>query len=200
MDLGPMQAIALSSGEWGWTYNQLDELKSLRRYFQRIVSPGATGGNEPGPGEPWWYLVPDVDEEDPTEGEFMRPAVTIELIDTGPSLDGGGSATRPQYDVEHSVVLKVYGETRLGTIELAERVFAALNAGGRDGASYRPQMWAFPLGAMLARRMRVLRPSLSMGMQGTDDEGKWSRPITLRVRAPRLRPVHARPVIERIQF
>lgn len=179
-----MQASALSSSFFAHTYDDEDDLKSVRRFLKRILAPDSD--------TPYIYI-------EPLEAEFMRPAVTIELVTTRPVNAGG--ARNASWDVEHTLTVRVYDEGREATTRLGERVWLAFTQGGADGAAFRIPMWAFAAGgARLSRFMRVSRDSLSMGNQQTDDESKWVRPIDLRVRSPRVRPISARPTIQSATF
>jgi hypothetical protein len=46
--------------------------------------------------------------------------------------------------------------------------------------------------------MRVLQTSLSMGLLQTDDEGKWSRPLSMRLDVPRVRSQRMAPFVQQI--
>jgi hypothetical protein len=190
---------SVSGARWGYEFNPTDDLMSLRRWLSRIVSPATAGpigqvNGNPGPGEPNFYIEPD-------EGEFVRPAVTIQLIEEGASTySPSDEKVRPRaWNSQLSITFKAYGDPeaaiggRADTIRIANLVWRALNEGGPDFAAYRPPLWAFALHARVARRLRVLRTSLSMPLEDTDDQRRWVRPINARIIAPRTRPL-ARPV------
>jgi hypothetical protein len=204
MLMPPAQAVTTSGARFGYQHNPTDDLFSLRRYLSRIISPSASGSvPAEGPlpnGEPWFYVEPD-------EGKFMRPAVTIQLVDDSASTysPSDDSVVRRSHYVEHAITIKAYGSPdvaiggRADTIRLGDLVWKALDHGGSDLRAYRPNMWSFDMNALLARRMRVLRTSLSMALADTDDEGRWVRSLNFRVVAPRVRPLPPpAPIIQRI--
>lgn len=176
-----------------YAYNDVDDMKSLRRVLARAISPTAAGGAEPDvdAGEAWLYLVPDyaVDREAP---KFQRPAVTIQLLDTQSAPSGPKMGFN--YSVEHLMTITAYGRTRPETIALARKVWVALE----DSLRSRADLWATDFNARLARKLRVLSDSLSMGFADTDDQGKWERPLELRVRAPRMREVLNAPILQSV--
>jgi len=195
---------SVSGARWGYSFGpqpngQHDDLMSLRRWLSRIVSPGTAApigavGASPGPGEPNFYIEPD-------EGAFLLPAVTIQLVEESASTySPTDEKARPRaYNVQLSIAIKCYGNPaveptvpdggRGDTIRIANLVYKALNEGGPDLAAYRPDMWAFGLHARVARRLRVVRTSLSMPLEDTDDQKRWVRPISAKVIAPRTRPL-----------
>jgi hypothetical protein len=191
------QAIAFARTDFRYRYNTGDDLCSLQEWLARMVSPSTWGGADPSGDDPYVFLIP-------LESEFMRPAVTIELVDE--DLTEAGAASRGVYAVSLSVSVVSYGRDRGHTIDLAQRVWDAVND---RGAAYRPQMWAWSLAGSdengrqraaprLARRMRVLQTSLSMGLLQTDDEGKWSRPLSMRLDVPRVRSQRMAPFVQQI--
>ena len=195
-----MQAVSVSGARWGYEYNVVDDLMSMRRWLSRIISPatiapiGTTGGN-PATGQPNLYIEPD-------EGEFLLPAVTIQLVEEGASTysPGDRNVHKRGYWSQLQLVIKVYGDPatsiggRADTLRLGTLVWRALNEGGEDGAAYRPQLYAFALHAKVARRMRLVRTSMSMALEDTDDQRRWFRAIHVRCMSPRKRPLSS-PVI-----
>ena len=127
------------------------------------------------------------------EGTFKRDphgAITVRLVRAGAAASDDGRVAKASYDLDHQLVLMVYGAVaddpaaaRQNTIALSERVARALY----ERASI--PMYAKALRAELARSLRVLPRSISMGLEATDDEGRWARPVECTVRAPRLRAV-----------
>ena len=194
------QAIAFASTGFRYRYNTDDDLSSLQEWVARSVSPSTNGGGDPAGDDPYVFVIP-------LEAEFQRPAVTVELVDE--ALSGPGAASRGSYYATLSISVISYGRDRSHTLSLAQRVWDAFNDRGAGGGAYRPQMWGWSLAAVdangaqqaaprLARRMRVLQTSLAMGLLQTDDEGKWSRPLSMRVDVPRLRSQASAPVIWQI--
>jgi hypothetical protein len=192
------QAIAYANTDFVYRYNPLDELYSMQEWLARSVSPSTNGGGDPQNDDPYVFVVP-------LEGTFVRPAVTVELVDEG--LAGPRAASPHIYMVTLSLSVVSYGVDRDHTFKLAQRVWDAVNDRGAGRASYRPQMWAWSLAGSdangdqraaprLARRMRVLQTSLAMGLLQTDDEGKWSRPLSMRVDVPRVRSQLSAPVVQ----
>jgi hypothetical protein len=171
-------AVAISDAYVAAGYNDLDDLKSIRRWLYRAIP------------EVYIYI-------EPIEGMFERPALTVRPADQG-LAEGGQGAFAHTYNVEHSIIITAYGLDRAATIELGQRVWRLLHEGAGDGAAYRLPMWSFALNAALARKLRVVAPSLAMSLEETDDEGKWSRPIELRVQSPRSRPTRRAPLVERV--
>ena len=186
IELGPMSTYALADALVYYRREDADDLRNIRRFLKRELAPESD--------TPYIYLVPSL-ESTTVEGTFKRPAVTVQLVMTGPS--GSAQAARSTYTVMHSLVVTAYGESRVATMELSQRVYRLFNEGGRGfrGAAYRIPMWEYPSGMRLDRWMRVLRPSLSMGLDATDDEGKWSRPIQMRIESPREREVEQVPLM-----
>lgn len=164
-------AYALASAGISYTYNDQDDLKNVRRFLKRNLAPTSE--------EPYIYI-------EPLEAQFIRPAVTIRLLRTAPAGQSA-QAARPTYDVEHALVVTAYGRDRAGTVSLAEAVSRLFHEGGADRAAYRIPMWDYASNGRLSRLMRVSRGSLSVGLEASDDSGLWSRPIELRVQAPRVR-------------
>jgi hypothetical protein len=184
MNLGHMEAYSLSHAEAEMTYNDLDDLKSMRRFLKRALAPDTD--------EPYIYI-------EPIEAEFMRPAVTVKLVRTSPV--GTVQARRPSYDVEHALVVTSYGRDRAETVSLGERVWRLFNEGdSRQGAAYRVPMWDFASGMRLSRWMRVPRENLSVGLDTADEGGHWSRPIEMRVKSPRVRPIRRVPTMASVTF
>lgn len=183
-------AHSTSAAVWDYAYSDEHDLLSIRRWLARGISPTLLATGTPGPGEA--YIFPE-----PLEATFMRPALTIRLSNTGGTLMEGGAAS-PTFYVEHAVTITAYDEGRGPTVLLAQEVWRLLHGWAHDGASWSIPLWNIDAGARLARRLKVLRTSLAMGLDETDDEGKWSRPITLRVRSPRTRPVATAPLIETV--
>lgn len=130
------------------------------------------------------------------EGTFKRPAVTLRLVDTQPLSEG--PVRRPSWTVEHQIVAMAYHLDRAQTLTLGQQVHGLLHAGGRGERPYSIPLWVDAWGAELARKLRVVRPSIRMGLEATDDENKWARPVEFRVRSPRLRPQPIAPVIDSI--
>jgi hypothetical protein len=201
--IGPQvlaQAIAVAATDFVYRYNADDDLNSLQEWLARSVSPSTNGGQDPQGDDPYVYVVP-------LEAEFQRPAVTVELADEG--MKAAGAASPHVYTVTLSVNVTSYGVDRTHTLWLAQRVWDAVNDRGAGGAAYRPQMWAWALAGTdqngdslpaprLARRMRVLQTSLAMGLLQTDDEGMWSRPLSMRIDVPRIRTQLTAPVVHSI--
>ena len=190
------QAIVFAATDFRYAYNTADDISSLQEWLARSVSPSTIGGGDPSGDDPYVFAIPQ-------EAEFVRPAVTVELVDEG--LSGPAAASRGSYSTMLSISVISYGRDRSHTLWLAQRVWDVVN-GGAGVAAYRPQMWAWSLAGVgsngvqraaprLARRMRVLQTSLSMGLLQTDDEGKWSRPLSMRVDVPRLRSQTPAPII-----
>lgn len=163
-------ATAITDARIEFRYQDTWDLKSVRRWVYRNL-PALDDG-------PYVYIQP-------LEGEFKRPSVTIQLVRSTPS--GPGQSASRSYGLDHTLALQVYGRTRDETIMLGQAVWRLFEEGGVDKAPYRIPMWEFRGGLRLARWMRVNRGSLSMGLDATDDEGLWQRPITVTVSAPRLR-------------
>jgi hypothetical protein len=191
-----MMSVAISGSRWGFSYGPVDDLQSLALYLQRIVSPSITAPinvqtGVPANGDPLFHTKP-------LEEDFTRPAVTVQLVDDTASTysPSDASARRRSYNAQHSFVITSYGDPdaaiggRADTIRIADLVWRALNEGAtNEMGAYRPQLWSFAMSAMLARRMRVVRTSLSMGLVDTDDQNKWLRPLSCRVICPRVRPL-----------
>jgi hypothetical protein len=139
-----------------------------------------------------------------TEGSFRRDprgALTVRLVRTGQSGTDDGRWAKVSYDLEHQVVLMAYGPTdpdpvvaRQRTIDLSERVARMLHERGSI------PLYAEVLRAEVARNLRVLRPSISMGLEATDDEGRWTRPVEFTVRAPRHREIRPSATVGRIEI
>jgi hypothetical protein len=184
--IGPIGAWSIGDALVYYRCSDADDLRSIRRFLKRELAPETE--------TPYIYIVPDL-ENLTYEGRFQRPAVTIRLVMSGPS--GVGQAARGTYQVTHSVVVTAYGESRESTMTLAQQVWRLFHEGGRSfrGAAFRIPMWEYPSGMRLDRWMRVQRPTLSMGIDATDDEGKWSRPIQMRIDSPREREVEQTPLI-----
>jgi hypothetical protein len=194
------QAIAFAFTDFRYRYNVADDLYSLQEWLARAVSPSTNGGSDPADDDPFVFVIP-------LEAEFERPAVTVELVDE--DLAAAGAASRSSYQASLSVSVISYGRDRTHTLALAQRVWDAVNDHGGGSAAYRPPMWAWTLAGVdangvqrpaprLARRMRVLQTSLAMGLLQTDDEGKWSRPLSMRVDVPRIRSQGLAPVVWQI--
>lgn len=165
-----LRGNAWAIGEAGIASEYQDDwdLKSFRRFLYRNL------GGDAGPK---LFIEPD-------EGMFSRPAVTIRLATT---RQMSRAARRPTYDVEHALVVMVYGRDRAETVTLAKRVWRLMNEGGAEGPAFRIPMWEFASGNRLSRWMRVESGSLSMSLDATDDEGQWQRSIEVRVKSPRMR-------------
>jgi hypothetical protein len=179
-----LSATSVSNAKFDYRVNDLDDLKSIRRYLKRQLAPTTD--------EPYIYV-------EPIEGEFIRPAVTVRLIRTGAPATSG--VRRPSYDVEHALVVTSYGRDRAETIALSERTWRLFNEGDdSQGASYRIPLWDFTNGWRLTRWMRVQRASLAFGLDTTDEAGLWSRPIEMRVVAPRARESRRVPTLASVSF
>lgn len=167
-----------------WTYNDADDLKSIRRWLSRRLAPSASDTTDPDTanGEPFVYV-------EPIEATFQRPAVTVQLLPGGVAENTQG-ANSPVWAVEHQLVITAYGSDRAHTVALGEQVFNLLNgAGAPREYAYVIPMWSFALKSRLARMMRVLPRSLAMGLEDRNEADIWSRPIEVRVRSPRSRIV-----------
>jgi hypothetical protein len=171
-------AVGVDATLGGVPYTDLNDLKSVRRFFKRHLAPTTDS--------PFIYI-------EPLEGEFMRPSVTIRLVNTGPS--GTGQAARPTYDVQHQLVISAYGRDRAETMALADKTWRLLMEGGSNGAAFRIPLWEFASGGRLARWLRVDRNSLGFSLEATDDQGLWSRAIEARVASPRSKLVRVTPLM-----
>lgn len=191
--INQLDAVALASAFIDYEYRDSDDLLSVRRWIARNLSPGASASTDPGPGEPWVYV-------EPLEATFIRPAITVRLVRTGLVSDGRrNAASRPTYDVEHSLVLMAHATTRDEAISLGEKLWRLFHEGGSDLTPYRIPMWEFGAGGgQLDRQMRVVRESVSIGLDSTDEPDKWTRPLEVRVQSPRLRPRRPLPRINRV--
>jgi hypothetical protein len=188
--------------------NDEDDLKSLRRYLARTLSPELLTQNTPAAGDPWIYYKPLPEPvgglDGLTEGQFRRPSITIVLVRSAPTVGSPNNAARSSYEITHTLVLNCYGDDaaadpRYSTMLLAERTFSLLHGGDFTHAPWRIPMWNFWAGVKLARMMRVLPASLSMDLDMTDDLGKWYRPITMQLTSPRTRGRQANPIVQTVQ-
>jgi hypothetical protein len=133
------------------------------------------------------------------EETFERPAITIRLLPG--SRESDASMRRPlgsSWEEQHQVVLSVYHADRAKTVELGRDVIRLLRDGPVGGRPLSIPIYAQALGAVVARFLRVLRPSIQMGVEDTDDEGKWMVPVNLTVTSPRRRRMVQAPLITRI--
>jgi hypothetical protein len=166
-------------------YNDLDDLKSMRRALARALCPeaaaaGMTTAALEASGEPFFFIVPDyfADREAP---KFRRPAITIRLLETLPAESGGQMG--PTYNVEQYMQLVAYGNDKPHSWALRQQLRDALESRYR----MRIPLFAPDLRLRLARSLRVVPSSLAMGFEDTDDQGKWQAPLTLRATSPRMR-------------
>lgn len=191
-DINQLDAVALATAHLRYEYNDRDDLLSMRRWIARNLSPTASAASDPGVGEPWVYV-------EPLEARFMRPAITVRLVRTALVADGRrNAASRPTYDVEHSLVLMAHATTRDEAISLGEKLWRLFHEGGSSRTPYRIPMWEFGAGGgRLDRQIRVIRESVSIGLDSTDEPDKWTRPVEVRVQSPRLRPRWPLPRINR---
>ena len=188
--IGQLSAGAVSGATWNYRYDDTDDLLSLARFLKRSLAPTGGPNTPPADGEPFIYTQPD-------EGDFRRPALTIRLVASDPAALAAASWS-PSYNVEHAVVITAYGRDRDETMRLAQKLRRVFDEGGYDGVPYSVPMWAIEAGVHVARRMRVLRSSLAMGLEQSDDANLWSRPLELRLRSPRLRLEKPAPIIQRV--
>jgi hypothetical protein len=183
-------STTLSEGGIDYVYNDPDDLKSMRRWLQRKLSPGATKTTNPDSTKDEPFLFTE-----PIEGTFKRPAITIRLIDDLGIVTQGHASSN--YLKQHLVMFTAYGEDRRQTVAIAEAMWDCFFSGGDpSGARFRIPVWAFDLNARLARFMRVLPESLSMGLDETNEQGEWERGVEARILAPRIRPVPGAPALQ----
>lgn len=176
-------STSMSSGSVLWDAGLEDDLRSVQRFLYYGIARGE---------DMRLYTWP-------LEETFKRPAITIRAI-PGTTREADISR-RPlrssSYEMQHQLQVTVYHLDRERTVDWGWRVFRLL----RDGENGKPlsiPLWSIALSAVVARSLRVLRPSLAMGVEATDDEGKWSVPISMSVTSPRLRPTSDLPKIERV--
>lgn len=174
--LTPHPGVAQAYATVAYAHRDDDDLKNVRRYLYRNL------GYDAGPR----IFI------EPLEAEFTRPGITIRLVRSSPT---GRAAARPTWDVQHTLVLTVYGRTRAETIDVAEQTWGLLHDGGQSGGAYRIPMWDFGSNNRLERMLRVDTRSLTMSLETPDDDGQWSRTIEMQVRAPRIRPVSLSPLM-----
>ena len=181
-----MLAAGTTWADLDFTYNDDDDLESIRRWLFRALCPNgyADGCGLPLDGEPYIFIWPRLQE-----GEFKRPAITLRLLTTFPAAISQPGPEGASYDENLSLVATCYGRDGTETIAIAEKMRRAFRAGTPGERAYRLPMWWIAGGVKLARKLRVLPPSLSMGLDNTDDESMWSRPLEFTVTTPRLRPV-----------
>lgn len=169
----------LARGGILYTYNDIDDIKSLRRWVQRGLSPETTATRDPDPGNPWVFI-------EPISGVFKRPAVTIRLLPTSGNVTERDNSAN--YAVTHSFVLTAYHEDHDTTIELGQRLWRLFWDGGDPSqARHRVPMWAFDLNARLARMMRVIPESMTQDLAETNEQGQWSRALSVSIRVGRFR-------------
>lgn len=188
-------ATALAEAGIAYTYNDPDDLKSLRRWVQRWLSPETTATQNPAPGNPFVYI-------EPISGTFERPAVTIRLLPTTGLVTQRENSSN--YAVTHQFVLTCYGDgyEQAGhdaTIALGERLWRGFWEGGDPSlARHRIPMWAFDLNARLSRYMRVLPQTMSQDLAETNEQGVWSRAMSVSITSPRFRSAPGVPRIQSI--
>lgn len=181
----------VTGASWVYRYDDPDDFLSIARWLHLSLSPGATSTDGPQGDEPWIY-------PEPKEGTFQRPSITMRVVTSQPATGQPLAAMGPSYGREHSLVLTAFGQDRAQTLRIAANLMRCFEEGGFDGTPWSLPMWMSGAGTKLARRMRVVRASLAMGMEQTDDEGKWARPLEVRVQSPRLRLERPIPIIERV--
>jgi hypothetical protein len=191
MNVGYLSAGSVSGASWVYRYDDPDDLLSLAHWLHLSLSPNASAGQNPTGDEP--YIYPQ-----PLEGTFQRPSVTMTVVASLPALNVPLAAMGPSYAREHQLVLTAFGQDRAQTLRIASNLHRCFEEGGFDGVPWSVPLWIGGAGTKLARRMRVVRASLSMGMDQTDDQGKWARPLEVRVQSPRLRLERPVPIIERV--
>jgi hypothetical protein len=176
-------------------YDDETDAKSLRRYLAAYLNPASVNhrnvaGSGSSGGGPYIYYNPD------PEGQFERPSVTIRTVSTTETLPTVRRAYNSSYAVRHSLVLTVYGMNRASTMALASQVFDLLNGGDPQHPPWRIPVFNFQVGVKVARFLRLLPGSLSMGLDETDDLNRWYRPVELQLDAPRTRGAVIGPVYQ----
>lgn len=172
-------ATALSRAGILYTYSDIDDIKSLRRWVQRGLSPETDATHDPDPGNPWVFI-------EPISGTFKRPAVTIRLLPTSGIVTQRDPSAN--YAVLHRFILTSYHEDHDTTVELGQRLWKLFWEGGDPAlARHRVPMWAFSLNARLSRYMAVLPESLTQDLTETNEQGQWSRALNVSIRSPRFR-------------
>lgn len=185
-------ATALAEAKIAYAYNDLDDLKSLRRWVARWLSPNTSATVDPTGDEPWVFL-------EPISGTFKRPAVTIRLLPTTGVVTQ--RAPGSNYAVLHRFVLTAYHEDHDTTVALGERLWRGFQEGGDPSmARFRVPMWAFGLNARLGRYMRVDPATLSFDLAETNEQGQWSRPLSVSIQSPRMRGAAGVPRIQSVDL
>jgi hypothetical protein len=183
-------AIATQSSGILYGYNDPDDIKSVRRWLKRELSPATDDDTDPGPGEPFVFVEPII-------GTFKRPAVTVRQLPVIPRITENLASTN--YQVEHSFVLTAYGDDYDETFSLGERMRRMISEGSSPlFAPYRIPLWAFDLDARLARWMQVVPDSVQMELAETNEQGMWQRSMNLRVKAGRRRGTQHVPAVKSI--
>ena len=183
-------STTLAQAGISYAYNDIDDLKSLRRWVQRWLSPETDATHDPDPGNPWVFI-------EPISGTFKRPAVTIRLLPTTGVVTQRAPASN--YAVLHRFVLTSYHEDHDTTIELGQRLWRGFTEGGDPAlARFRIPMWAFGLNARLSRYMVVLPETLSQDLAETNEQGVWSRALNVTIQSPRFRMAPGVPKIESV--
>jgi hypothetical protein len=173
-----------------YTYNDLDDMKSLRRWVQRWLSPETDETHDPDEANPFVYL-------EPLTGTFKRPAVTIRLLPTTGLVTQRDPSSN--YAVVHQFVLTAYHEDHDKSLALGERLWRGFWEGGDPAlARHRVPMWAFGLNARLSRFMRILPETMSQDLAETNEQGVWSRALNVSIRAPRFRQAPSVPTVRSI--
>ena len=172
-----------------YRYDETDDLIAVQRWLWKGL------GRDAGP---YVYI-------EPLEGTFERKAglgaVTVLAL---PVTIPEGRATTPFYKEQMQLVISAYGSAPAGepgraeTVALGRRIWRLFNEGQPGAPPWRIPMYADAYRAQLARFLRVLPRSLSMGLEDTTDQGLWRRPIEVTVEAPRQRDVRFTPTVEAI--
>jgi hypothetical protein len=183
-------SASVSSARLAYEFTPDDDMLSIQRWlFYGVGTPNITA--QRGVNLYIWGSI---------EGTFERPAITVKLLPGTREADFSlrRPVSSPQRDVQFMVALTAYHLDRARTVDLGRRVEGLL----RDGSvNFRPlsiPMYSAALAAKVARSLRVLRPSIQMGIEDTDDEGKWSVQVTAAMTSPRLRVTPAAPAMDRV--
>lgn len=168
-------SVSVSTSRVTYDYNAEDDLISIQRFLFRALD---AANQDPVLNLYRW----------PLEETFHRPAVTVRLLPGARESDASArrNLSAGNYDLMLPILITAYGEDRAKTIELGQRIVRALYL-GHEGRPMSIPLYSKSMGLVLARSLRVVRPSPVMGIEDTDDEGKWSVPVNVSVIAPRLR-------------